>query len=160
VVCCELIEHLAYSPAHMLYEINKSLRDSGLLFITTPNAVSMQTTVRAILNRPIYHGYAGNGIYGRHNREWTMSELILQLSASGFTPVSKRWVNCYFHKYDPNWRKQPLKGWLAQTIYNFLTRWPVPYLASKRHLLMVVARKCSPAKKAYPPELYAWRELY
>ncbi len=39
-LCCELIEHLAEDPMHMLLELNRVLRWGGLLILTTPNIAS------------------------------------------------------------------------------------------------------------------------
>ena len=42
VLCCELIEHLAEDPMHMMAEINRILRPGGHLVLTTPNIASLR----------------------------------------------------------------------------------------------------------------------
>ncbi len=42
VLCCELLEHLAGDPMHMMIEINRILKPGGHLVLTTPNIVSLR----------------------------------------------------------------------------------------------------------------------
>ena len=41
VLCCELLEHLAADPMHMMGEINRILKPGGHLVLTTPNLASL-----------------------------------------------------------------------------------------------------------------------
>ena len=42
VLCCELLEHLAADPMHMMMEINRILKTGGHLVLTTPNIASLR----------------------------------------------------------------------------------------------------------------------
>ncbi|MBI2817104.1 MAG: glycosyltransferase [Acidobacteria bacterium] len=90
VLCCELIEHLAADPMHMLAEINRVLSPGGTLILSTPNISSLHS-VHAVL-----HGYHPgvfaayikpdkNGVVDpRHSREYTPRELVVTMNAAGF----------------------------------------------------------------------------
>ncbi len=90
VVCCELVEHLAEDPMHMMAEINRILRPGGALVMSTPNICSFRS-VRALLSG--YHPelfskytarHGGNTENPRHAREYAPRELALLLEAAGF----------------------------------------------------------------------------
>ncbi len=90
ILCCELLEHLAADPMHMMSEINRILKPGGHLVLTTPNAASLRA-LDAILNlhhpgffqayiRPVPDGEPE----ARHNREYAPPEISLLLEDSGF----------------------------------------------------------------------------
>ena len=91
VLCCELLEHLAEDPMHMLAEINRILAPGGHLVLTTPNLSSLRA-IAAILEH--YHpGFfpayirppePGAEPDARHNREYTPREIVHLLEDSGF----------------------------------------------------------------------------
>ncbi len=90
VTCCELIEHLASDPMHMMSEINRILRPGGHLVLTTPNLASLRSISALLLG---YHP----GLFSvylrptgkepadfRHHREYTPIEIHLLLEDAGF----------------------------------------------------------------------------
>ena len=91
VLCCELIEHLAGDPMHMLSEINRILRPGGHLVLTTPNLASLRSISALLLG---YHpalfsvylppGEDGSPQDARHHREYTPIEIHLLLEDAGF----------------------------------------------------------------------------
>jgi glycosyltransferase involved in cell wall biosynthesis/SAM-dependent methyltransferase len=91
VLCCELIEHLAEDPMHMMAEINRILKQGGHLVLTTPNIGSLRA-LAAILQgyhpgffpayiRPVCPGETSDA---RHNREYTPKEVYRLLYDAGF----------------------------------------------------------------------------
>lgn len=93
VLCCELIEHLAEDPMHMMAEINRVLRPGGHLVLTTPNIASLRA-IAAVLQG--YHpGYfpaylrpeARQQGEARHTREYTPREVARLLVDAGFEVV-------------------------------------------------------------------------
>jgi len=86
VVFCEIIEHLLMNPVHTLKEIRRVLKPGGLLVVTTPNVARMNNVLAMADGLSIYDPYSGFGPYGRHNREFTMHELVELLKFSGFEP--------------------------------------------------------------------------
>ncbi|MCC7176558.1 MAG: glycosyltransferase [Bryobacterales bacterium] len=91
VLCCELIEHLAADPMHMMSEINRILRDGGHLVLTTPNLASTRSISALLLGyhpglfsvylRPAAEGGPHDA---RHHREYTPIEIHLLMEDAGF----------------------------------------------------------------------------
>ena len=85
VLYCEIIEHLLMNPVHTLREIHRVLKPNGKLVVTTPNVARLGNVFAMVDGRSIYDPYSGYGVYGRHNREYSMHELIHLLKFCGFT---------------------------------------------------------------------------
>ena len=84
VLFCEIIEHLLSDPVHALIEIRRVLKPGGTLILTTPNVARLENVVKMFAGQNIYDPYSGYGPYGRHNREYTQSDLFNLLSSNGF----------------------------------------------------------------------------
>jgi predicted SAM-dependent methyltransferase len=84
VLYCEIIEHLLMNPVHTLTEIHRVLKPGGLLVVTTPNVARFGNVLALADGRSIYDPYSGFGAYGRHNREYSMGELLHLLKFAGF----------------------------------------------------------------------------
>ena len=90
IICCEMIEHLAMDPMNVFAEANRILRPDGRLFVSTPNASSLQNAVKCLAFKaqslaPHYRAPMNmEGIYQRHNRELTPPALEAMFSAAGF----------------------------------------------------------------------------
>lgn len=82
----EVLEHLAIDPCHAFREANRVLRPGGRLVLTTPNIVSYEALRKMLdLDSPYLFGiYSRNGVYGRHNREFTPWEVSGLGEACGF----------------------------------------------------------------------------
>jgi SAM-dependent methyltransferase len=95
VLCCEILEHLLINPSHMLFESHRVLRPGGYIVITTPNVVRAENLRAITEGRNINDTYHGNGIYGRHNREFAPAEVPLLLEACGYEVVSHETIDVY-----------------------------------------------------------------
>jgi SAM-dependent methyltransferase len=84
VLFCEILEHLPVDPIHTLAEIHRVLRPAGTLILTTPNAARLDNLYRVMDGSNMYETLSGYGVYGRHNREYTVSELNELLDSSNF----------------------------------------------------------------------------
>jgi SAM-dependent methyltransferase len=84
VLYCEIIEHLLMNPVHTLTEIRRVMKPGGLLVVTTPNVARLGNVLAIADGRSIYDPYSGFGPYGRHNREFSMMELLHLLEFAGF----------------------------------------------------------------------------
>ncbi len=84
ILFCEVLEHLTNDPMLALLRIKDSLKQDGILILTTPNVNRLENISRMISGSNIYDPYSGYGIYGRHNREYNKHELFILLSHCGF----------------------------------------------------------------------------
>ncbi len=95
VLCCELLEHVLINPSHMFFEAHRVLKPGGFLVVTTPNVARAQNIKALAAGGNIYDAYHGNGIYGRHNREYTAAEVRALLESCGFDVVSNETLDVY-----------------------------------------------------------------
>jgi SAM-dependent methyltransferase len=97
VLCFEVIEHLEKDPMAMLYEINRVLKDSGLIFLTTPNSICARNVYK------IHQGYAPHFFMkysralrlGKHNIEYDPTQIVALLNGAGFK-IRKLWTEDLF----------------------------------------------------------------
>lgn len=154
VLCMEVLEHLGYSPSHMLGEAHRVLVPGGLFFLTVPNFINLKRTVNMLLNVPTEFPYSGYGIYGRHQREFAPSEVRRLLEANHFSVAELATANVW-----PTFRESKAKG-LGNLILNALLRIPLPWLVAKREYILCAARAHGEAVVAYPEWLYEHRGMY
>ena len=135
VLCCELIEHLALDPTHMLLEIHRILKPGGKVLITTPNVLVLRNLVSLIKHkRNIYYPYSGYGVYGRHNREWTLDEVVQIVRGCGYSIEMAQIADTYPHRG-----------------YSKLLKSFFPFL---RDMLVVVGCAENEPQNYYPENLY------
>ena len=99
VLFCEIIEHLVLNPDFAVKEMKRILKPDGYLIITTPNVTRIYNVVRLLRGINIYKGYSPNGIYGRHNREYTLPEIIELLKQHQFKIVETQVSNIGPHPW-------------------------------------------------------------
>ncbi len=86
VLYCDTIEHLIVDPVWPILEFNRVLRPGGKLVITTPNAagVSRAAGIFFGLSGATENAIKPSAIYQRHNREWTVDDLLRLAECCGF----------------------------------------------------------------------------
>lgn len=154
VLCMEVLEHLGYSPSHMLAESHRVLVPGGLMFITVPNFINLKRTVNMLLNVPTEFPYSGYGIYGRHQREFAPREVSALLEACHYRVAELATANVW-----PTFRDDWLKG-VGNAALNALLRLPLPWLAAKREYILCAARAEGTPVVGYPAWLYEHRHMY
>jgi SAM-dependent methyltransferase len=87
VLFCEILEHLLVDPDRAVGEMARVVRPGGFLVISTPNATRLTKLYFMALGRNVYDWYSPHGPYGRHNREYTLSEVIDLMDRHGFDAV-------------------------------------------------------------------------
>lgn len=88
ILFLEILEHFLYDPMYVLCQINRVLKKTGFLFISTPNLTSARSFQRMLLgNNPnAFTPYKEpENVYERHNREFTIGEVKLLTSKAGFS---------------------------------------------------------------------------
>jgi len=89
ILLAETIEHLdPRNLKHVLSEICRVLKPSGVLIITTPNAASIQNLIRSSLGMKIL-------LSPDHVREYALSGLSRVLQGSGFSIIYHRFILSY-----------------------------------------------------------------
>jgi SAM-dependent methyltransferase len=90
VLCCEMLEHLAHDPMHMLWECNRVLEPEGYLLLTTPNLASARSLEGILLSCQPYllSQYNVQDSARQHHREYTPDDVQTALVAAGFTIVA------------------------------------------------------------------------
>jgi SAM-dependent methyltransferase len=154
VLCMEVIEHLTYSPTHMLTETHRVLRQGGKLVLSTPNSINMKQTAALLCNRSMEFPYSGYGVYGRHQREFTVQELRTLLEACHFHVREVHLDNIFLRSHLPMAKR------LAFGVLNLLSSLPLPYLRAKKEYILMVAESFGEPYAAYPEHLYTHRHLY
>lgn len=88
VYFCETLEHLVVNPLRVFREIRRVLRPGGHLVLTLPNAVRLTNVAAMLAGRNFFDLYQeGNGVHGRHNREFTLAEVRALLERDGYEIV-------------------------------------------------------------------------
>ncbi|MDE3159721.1 MAG: methyltransferase domain-containing protein [Acidobacteriota bacterium] len=147
VICCELLEHLANDPMHLMAEVNRVLQTGGHFVLSTPNIASLRS-VAAVLHRAhpgLYQQFIRpkNGSADpRHAREYTPDELRNLFEGSGFA-VALLETGPYGLKpaQDLSWVNELLKQRGFSTDLRGET-------------VHVLARKTGPVTVRYPAWLY------
>lgn len=98
ILCCDVLEHLVQDPTRMLVSIHRVLRDGGQLLLTTPNVLVLRHVVRLLKGQNIYGPYSRYGLRGRHNREWTLAEVVDLISGCGFHIQEALVLDTYPHR--------------------------------------------------------------
>ncbi|MGQ9632727.1 MAG: glycosyltransferase [Bryobacteraceae bacterium] len=148
VLCCEVLEHLARDPMHMLAEINRVLREGGHLVLTTPNIASLRA-VAAVLQGyhpglfPAYLRPELEPGESRHHREYTPREIRRLLEDGGFE-VTRLETGSYREK------PRPELAWVSR----LLERYGLPE-ELRGEAIYAVGRKRSPLRHRYPDWLYS-----
>ena len=87
VFFCETLEHLIVDPLSTFAKIRRILKRGGHLIVTLPNAVRLTNFALMVDGYNFFDVYSSNGVNGRHNREFTLQELVTLVSENGYEIV-------------------------------------------------------------------------
>lgn len=147
VICTDVLEHLLFSPTHLLCEAHRVLRVEGILIFTVPNSLNLKYLASQLLNRPTRHQYTGYGVYGGHRREYSLGEVRDLLSGCGF-----RVVRAFTRDFavPVHGRYKALLTWFLALASSL----PIPYMTNKREHVVAVAQATGRVTPYYPSWLY------
>lgn len=147
VVFTEVLEHLnPFRVSWTLSEINRILKNKGLLFLSTPNIASIGKRVKLLLGKqPI----------GRfHTKEYTMNEVLELLSLHGFKVTSREYTMEYdltpYHAKHRDFLLSLIKATIKYpTVENAFKLMALPFVKifpSLRATIFIVAEKLGPTR--------------
>jgi SAM-dependent methyltransferase len=96
ILFCEVLEHIVVDPLKVFGKLRKVLKPGGELILTTPNALRLINFAHFLAGKNFFDRYhAQNGVYGRHNREFSLSEVVRLLEAEGFRVTTAKTLDRY-----------------------------------------------------------------
>ena len=104
VIAMEILEHLVIDPGFVFREAHRVLRFEGVFLVTTPNLVSLPALHRALHGASPYSFgvfVPWNGVYGRHNREYTAREVESLGRYAGFGAALLETIDVYHQEEAP-----------------------------------------------------------
>lgn len=84
ILFCETLEHLIVNPLAVFARLKRILKPGGRLLITLPNAVRLANVALILQGRNFFDIYSTHGPHGRHNREFTLEEMVHLLEQNGY----------------------------------------------------------------------------
>ena len=123
VIACEVVEHLNFNPLPVLKEINRVLRENGLLYVAMPNQVRVVNRMKLFFGKSIHNQIEDffkqldrhdNMIVGLHWREYALSETVQMVEAMGFETIRK-----YYFTGGADTRASTLKRGLRELLYSY-----------------------------------------
>lgn len=145
VICCELLEHLARDPMHMMSEIHRVLKPNGILVLTTPNVVSIRALHAMVtgIHPNLFGKYVMPTLLPetKHVREYTPRELLRLFADAGFTT---QFIDTTAYGQRPG-----VYNWITRAIQLFK-----PWMRFREDCVYVVGQKAKPVGTRYPSWLY------
>lgn len=141
VLCLEVIEHLEVDPMNLFVEINRVLKDGGLLLLSTPNICSARNVFK-ILNGyapHFYMKYSPAASLGRHNIEYAPNQITQMAKAAGFN-IRRLWTHDAF------------EDTLEEGLNLIEKCGGTPEFRGDN--IFLIAEKVGPVQNRYPPEVY------
>jgi SAM-dependent methyltransferase len=149
-VFTEVLEHLhPFYLSWTLSEINRVLKKQGLLFLTTPNIVSIGKRTSCLLGR--------NPVWKMHVKEYTLKELKQLIAEHGYSLKKSRFSLAYNltphdangKDYQYNLLKATYKHPTKDNIFHLLTVPAVFAVPTLRATISIIARKESSVKAQF-----------
>ena len=120
IVICEVMEHLNFNPLPVLLEINRVLKDDGIIYIGMPNQTHITKRIKMAMGFSIENDIddffaqldaTQNMIVGLHWREYTLSETSNMIERLGFKVLRK------YYPYKGCVKMNSIKGLLLNLLY-------------------------------------------
>lgn len=155
VTFTEVIEHLhPYHVPTALSNINKVMKNGGILFLSTPNAVSIGKRIKALIGK--------NPCGNTHAREYTLDEITALIQNYGFEIVESMFSLAYdvipYHAHGPDYLNSPIRALFKypskENFFKAVTLPLVYLIPSLRADILVIAKKLSTVRQTYKARRY------
>lgn len=100
---CETLEHLIVNPLAVFGRLKRILSKGGFLMVTLPNAVRLSNLALILEGRNFFDIYSTNGPHGRHNREYTIEELVHLVQNNGYQVLRAETWDRFDYDAVPMW---------------------------------------------------------
>lgn len=138
VILTEVLEHLTTSPRHLFSQVRRLLKPGGYFLITTPNVLRFQNIINLLLGHNIYYPLfqLSQNIYHRHNREYTLADLLLLISQSHFSISTTKHIISY-----PPFRQKNKNDSFPLKLVKYLNYGLMLLFPSRRDTIYLLAQK-------------------
>lgn len=136
VLLNEVLEHLVDSPLILFNEIHRVTKKDGYFMLTTPNITRSINRVKLLFGKTIMYAIEQTNIYHRHNREFTLKELVFLFKKIGWKIEKAK----YFISYTPFRKRINADPFLLFLIkfFNYILMIILPFL---KDTLFILAKK-------------------
>jgi hypothetical protein len=100
---CETLEHLILNPLAVFERLGRILKQGGFLIVTLPNAVRLSNVALMLEGKNFFDVYSSNGPHGRHNREYTLEEVVALLQRNAFEIIRAETWDRFDYDLVPMW---------------------------------------------------------
>lgn len=111
ILAQEIFEHFSKPPILFINEVNRVLKKGGSIFLTTPNALCIDNIIKIVRGENIFWPFSKYGINGRHNREYTITELQEIFTGNNMPILEYRIENFYRKPLEKG-----LERWIGRSI--------------------------------------------
>ena len=138
VVICEVIEHLNFNPLPVLKEINRILKDGGVIYIGMPNQAHITKRMKLAMGLSIHNGIDdffkqldrdNNMIVGLHWREYTLAETVRMIEKMGFETIEK------YYFMEGYFLCNPIKAFVLKLLYMIPSFRPYQVVVGKKVMI-------------------------
>lgn len=148
VLMLEILEHFTQDPFYALRQAHRLLSEKGFLILSTPNVASLRKRLKLGAGRNIYDLYSEEGLYGRHNREYNLTEVKELLRNSGFEVI-----RCYSKVFRPYKSKESIYKRALRISYNLSVNFLIKTGLNMGGYIFCIARKTE-KESEFPEWLY------
>jgi SAM-dependent methyltransferase len=102
ILFCEVLEHIVLNPMNVLAKLKGLLKPGGVIILTTPNALRLINVAHMLAGKNFFDRFhEENGVYGRHNREYSLSEVASMFVDHGFQVLNQFTADRYNYDLIP-----------------------------------------------------------
>lgn len=126
IIFSEIMEHLVVNPLIYLVKLKRVLAPGGTLLLTTPNAAGLHKLVPILMGHSTYFPlselfatrFEDGSLYHRHNREYTLDEMVHILEKAGYSIKARTHFEAF-----RSYQHKSAAGRLNKQLMRLITFW-------------------------------------